>query len=127
MTQTELIEMVGKRPFITEYWNLITATLNYKSGIPTFDAYLKTLNSKEAVFHLSRNKKGFAIEMDITGSTVYFGIIYTEIKKIVLTEQSETSLIDFETVENKKITFYFTTEKIYDVINFFNTNNENYT
>ena len=104
MTKEQLIEKVGKNGFLSDDKTL-AAKLIYVSGINSFDEYFDTegLLGTDAVIHLTKHPKGLAIKIAKNFSSFPFGLAFTEIKRTVVSETSDSSHLIFETIDGKII------------------------
>ena len=127
LTRKELTEKVGKNLFFADGYTL-AAILNYKSGLPSFDKYLdgKTLKQIHAVIHLIKYPKGIVIKIAKNFSSFPFGLAYSEIKRIELSEKSGTSKLIIETSDEGKIIFSLKTTHSLEVRQFLDSINLKY-
>lgn len=118
MTKAELTEKIGKKFFLEDDYTL-AAVLSYKNGIPSFDEYLngKSLKQIHAVIHLTKYPKGLLIKIQKNFSSFPFGISYSEINQILLSEEKEISHLFLETV-NGRIAFSIKTSRLFEVKQF---------
>ena len=108
MTKTELTEKVGEKSFFDNDYCL-AGILNYESGIESFDEYLngKTLKQIGAVIHLSKYPKGLLVKIAKNFSSFPFGISYSEIAKINISENTENPKLTIEITDKLNIVFSF--------------------
>ncbi len=87
MTKEELNEKLGKNGFLADNQSL-SGILTYENGISSFDEYLngKTLKEINAVIHLTKHPKGFAIKIVKNFSSFLFALEFSEINKTVVPE-----------------------------------------
>jgi len=126
MTKEELNEKLGKNGFLADNQSL-SGILTYENGISSFDEYLngKTLKEINAVIHLTKHPKGFAIKIVKNFSSFLFALEFSEINKTVVSENTETSHLIFET-KNQKIIFSFKKNYFLEVEEFLNEINHKY-
>jgi hypothetical protein len=126
-TKAELSEKVGKTNFLSNAYTL-AAKLNYESGIDDFDKYLngRTLNQINAVIHMTKFPKGLVIKIAKLFSSVHFGLTFSEIKQISLSEKSGISYLIIETNKNINIVFSFKPESSVEIRQFLEDIDINY-
>ena len=125
MTQTEVIEKVGKKSFFSDNTTL-AGILDYKKGIEEFDTHLngKSLEDIKAVIHLSIYPKGVVIKIVKTLSSVTYATSFEEIECCyVLTEGSQKQFI-IERPGDNNIVFSLRNNSEKEALDFFESYNK---
>ena len=122
VTKDQIREKIGKKRWLDDQ-QVLAAKLDYVSGIGIFDEILegKSLNEIDGVIHLENYPKGllFKIVKGLGFKTYSFPIAKNEIKKVVLSEISETDgKITFELIDGNKIEFRIKQKDIWEVKDF---------
>jgi len=126
ITKNQIREKIGKKSWFSDQ-QILTAKLDYVSGITSFDEILngKTLKEMDGVIHLEKYPKGLLVKIarGFGGiKTHSFPIAKNETEKIILekTSDNQGGFLVFELADQKKIEFSIQQNKIEEVVVFLN-------